>query len=61
MERRNDLSLFVNISRITWKAGSGRVAGTVSDRERADLRPFDFDPAALSDVQLTNKLWEVIA
>ncbi len=37
------------------------MAGTVSDRERADLRPFDFDPAALSDVQLTNKLWEVIA
>ena len=61
---RNELSLFAHISKINWQpggAGSSCVAGTVSDRQRKDLRPFNFDASALSDFEVANKLWEVIA
>lgn len=58
---RNELSLSANISKIAWKYGDSGVAGTVSDRQRKDLRPFHFDPAAMSDFEMANKLWEVIA
>lgn len=58
---RNELSLFANISRIAWKYGDSQVAGTVSDRQRSDLRPFSFDAAAMSDFDVANRLWEVVA
>lgn len=58
---RNELSLFANISRIAWRYGDSSVAGTVSDRQRSDLRPFSFDPVAMSDFEVANRLWEVVA
>ena len=58
---RNELSLYANITRIAWKYGDGDVAGTVSDRQQKDLRPFSFDPAATFEFDMANRLWEVVA
>lgn len=58
---RNELSLYANITRIAWNYGDTHVVGTVSDRQQKDLRPFSFDPAALSEFEVASRLWEVVA
>ncbi|KAL4857281.1 hypothetical protein ACK3TF_002572 [Chlorella vulgaris] len=54
---RHQLSLYAHVSKITWLFEQrSRVAGTVSN----PLRTFDFDPAANSDFEVTNALWELM-
>ncbi len=58
---RRQLALYQIISKTTWlKDNGGRVAGTVSDSVTGELRPFDMDPTALSQLDLVNKLWQLI-
>lgn len=37
-----------------------RVRGRVTDPSAGDVRPFDFDPNAMTEVQLADALWELI-
>jgi kinetochore protein Spc24 len=49
--------LYAHVSKITWQFEKrNRVAGTVSN----PLRVFDFDPAAMSDFDITNALWDLM-
>jgi len=59
---RRALSLYTHISNIAWKYDNpGRSAGTVSDRNEHDIRPFDVDAAEATTFAGVNRLWEIIS
>ena len=59
---RHQLSLYAHVSKISWEFGAGgRVAGTVSDPVSTDLRHFDLPEGSLSQFEMTNALWDLVA
>jgi hypothetical protein len=59
--RRSRLSLYAHITSVSWRLDTPTaVAGTVSDRSRADVRPFSFDASKLGKYELVNRLWEML-
>ena len=60
---KHQLGLYAHISKISWEAAAmheGEVAGHVSDPKRGDVMPFAFKKGECSDVELANRLWDLI-
>ena len=60
--RRNHVALYPLLTQLRWDlaAPPGRVKGHVVDAHAGDVRPFDLDATALTPVQLSDRLWELI-
>lgn len=57
--RSSTLTLFKDISNITWDYTSDSIKGHVAKSDRHDVRRFDFD-ASMTRFDTTQKLWEMI-
>jgi len=53
------LTLFKDISNVTWDYQSESIKGHVSRSERHDVNPFEFDDS-MTKFETTNKIWELI-
>ncbi len=61
LARRYQISLFAHISNISWSLDrEDRVAGTVSNAQSGDLRPFDLAASTMDEHTLVNELWKLI-
>jgi hypothetical protein len=60
--RRSHVALYPLLTQLRWDlaAPAGRVKGHVVDARAGDVRPFDLDEAALTPVELSDRLWELI-
>uniref|UniRef100_A0A1D2A4V4 Kinetochore protein Spc24 n=1 Tax=Auxenochlorella protothecoides TaxID=3075 RepID=A0A1D2A4V4_AUXPR len=57
---RHQLSLYAHVSKISWRFDNpDRIAGTVSDPEKADVRLFDLAPQ-MPRFEATNQLWRLM-
>ena len=56
------MALYPLLTQLRWDlaAPPGRVKGRVFDARGGDVRPFDLDATALTPVQLSDRLWELI-
>eukprot|EP00793_Prasinoderma_coloniale_P001560 PRCOL_00003364-RA len=60
-QNKHELSLYAHVSKIIWHYEAGeRVRGNVSDPAKADIRPFDMDPAKTSNFDIANSLWDLM-
>ena len=61
--RRYELSLYAHISNVTWQLERGTqcVRGTVSDLVSKDIKSIDLDPAAMSEFELVNAVWDALS
>lgn len=58
---RSIMSLYAHITNVAWNFDrSDRVAGTVSDKKKGDVRRFDFDPAVQDRAKIIEQLWELM-
>ena len=57
--RSSTLTLFKDISNITWDYTADSVKGYVSKSDKHDIKRFEFD-ASMTKFDTTNKLWELI-
>ena len=59
---RHELGLYAHISKISWDANTdeGDVTGHASDPKRGDVVPFAFRSGECSDVDLADKLWDLM-
>ncbi len=62
LPRRRHLALYPLLTQLKWDLGAppDRVRGRVVDARAGDVRPFDLDAAALTPVQLSDRLWDLI-
>jgi hypothetical protein len=60
--RRSHVALYPLLTQLRWDlaAPPGRVKGHVVDARAGDVRPFDLDESALTPVELSDRLWELI-
>lgn len=59
--KRHQLSLYAHITKVSWHFEKAQlVSGTVSDPGTGDIRPFEFDPAAMTQFEVVNKLWDLL-
>jgi hypothetical protein len=52
------LALYKTICKTNWDFDATTVKGAIIDKQKNDVRPFDFDPSA-SQYAITNNLWDL--